>query len=122
MASRLPCGMAVFGVIALFVAFETQANFLFGRWERERPNAGWISFQWLEFTDRAIRSDVFPEISIDRYDITNDLARVYTRFGAVYVFELVDTNRICLPAAKVQALTDSRSSGNQHHQLCYMRA
>ena len=123
MGNELLLAVAVFGLLGLSTSPEADAkgNFLIGRWEGEQQSPGWIGFRWIEFTDTDIRSDVFSEILIDRYDINDAWARVHTLFGETYVFEIAGVNRICLPAARIQALTDLRETAKDEDQLCYLR-
>lgn len=124
MGKKFLFGVIAFGLLGLFTSQEAGAkdNPLLGRWVLERQSPWWIGFEWVGFTEDAVRSDVVAEIPVVRYDITDDVARVHTRFGETYVFDLVDADRICLPAAKIQALTGHRPATEDDGRLCYVRA
>ena len=124
MIKGLPFGIAVFSAIVLASSLQAAAkdNDLFGRWEREGHIPGWIGFQWIEFTAKSLRSDLFPEMRIERYAVTDEMARVHTQFGETYVFERDGADRLCLSAAKVHALTEPDAIARQQDRLCYVRA
>ena len=112
------------GLLGLFAPLEAEANDnpLLGHWVRESSGPWWIGFEWIGFSKGFVRSDVVAEIPVARYDITDDVARVHTRFGETYVFDLVEPDRICLPTAKIQALAGYRPATESTDRLCYVRA
>ena len=118
--------LAVFFLLCLLaplaaVDAEAESNPLLGRWERE-TTPGWIGFRWIEFTADSMRNDLTREIAVERYDITAERVRVRTRLGESYVFELVGPDRICLPEARLWALTGRGDAAGGSDRLCYARA
>ncbi|MEO1019904.1 MAG: hypothetical protein AAFY56_19760 [Pseudomonadota bacterium] len=121
MSSWRIVGLATVLLVGSLAATESQANALLGRWEREARTFGWLGFGWIEFTENAMLSDVVPEMRVFRYDFSGDFARVRTRFGETYIFQLVDGDRICFPTAKVQVLTKGSGSDETNPQYCFIR-
>lgn len=112
-----------FGVLGLFAPLEAEANDnpLLGHWVRENSGPWWIGFEWIGFSKGLVQTDMVADIPVARYDITDGVARVHTRFGETYVFDLVEPDRICLPTAKIQELAGHDPATEYASRLCYVR-
>lgn len=108
-------------VVGATAISEAQANYLFGRWEREPTAWGWIGFEWIEFSDASLATDAIGDVPVQTYRITDDLALVQTRFGETYIFEVIGPNKICLPAPKLHALTEDQPADETQPRDCYIR-